>query len=75
MAILAHLVIIIPLYVKSRNYDNDHKLFKSMRVLFGVFTFDIYIRTAVESYLLIVTSSLTDLWENSDYWAIVYIAY
>jgi hypothetical protein len=51
--ILLHIVIVIPLHLYASKFDEKAKLTKLSKMLFLFFTFTIYIRIILESYLII----------------------
>lgn len=57
-----HVVVILPFYWMSQKYEKDHKFKVWMQNIYLLFTFTMYIRLILESYLLISLSSINELW-------------
>lgn len=71
LVIAIHLVLILPLYLKSRKYGINSNFKHRMEPIFLFFTFTIYIRLLLESYVLVSLSSSLELWNLGPNEAIV----
>jgi hypothetical protein len=59
-----HLSLVLPLFIKSKKYDQTHKFRIYSEKLFFLFTFNIYVRMFLESYIVISLSTLFQIWDN-----------
>jgi hypothetical protein len=60
--LLLHILIAIPLQIYARKYDEDSKFRRFSKFLFLFFTFAIYIRVILESYLIVCLSCVLEFW-------------
>jgi hypothetical protein len=63
LVLLAHLILILPLYIESRRYGINHWFRIKMRPVMFFFTFTIYIRILLEAYLNFTLSSAKEIRE------------
>jgi hypothetical protein len=61
-----HLLLVVPLYIKSKKYDQTHRFRIYSEKVFFLFTFNIYVRMFLEAYIVISLSCLFQIW-NNDY--------
>jgi hypothetical protein len=60
--LLLHILFAIPLQIHARKYDEDSKFRRFSKFLFLFFTFTIYIRVILESYLIVCLSCMLEFW-------------
>jgi len=53
---IIHVALILPIYAFSRKYDSSRRFPKIMKTLYLMFTFNLYLRSILESYQLITMS-------------------
>jgi hypothetical protein len=73
--IVLHVAIIIPLHIYASKFDEKAKLTKLSKILFLFFTFTVYIRIILESYLIIWLSWILEIWKLGPNEAIAVFAF
>jgi hypothetical protein len=73
--LLLHILIAIPLQIHTRKYDEDSKLRRFSKFIFLFFTFTIYIRVILESYLIVCLSCVLEFWRLGPNEAVAVLAF
>jgi hypothetical protein len=74
LAIL-HAGVVAPLQMQAKKYDEGHRFRRWMRLVFLFFTFTVYIRVVLESYLLVCLSCVLEFWRLGPNEAIAVLAF
>jgi hypothetical protein len=74
LAIL-HAGVVAPLQMQAKKYDEGHRFRRWMGLVFLFFTFTVYIRVVLESYLLVCLSCVLEFWRLGPNEAIAVFAF
>jgi Ca2+/Na+ antiporter len=73
--VILHAGVVTPLQMQAKKYNEGHRFKRWMGLVFLFFTFTVYIRVVLESYLLVCLSCVLEFWKLGPNEAIAVFAF